>query len=54
MIATPDRGNFGQVGRDGSIAEIWSSEKYDAFRAALASDTPPEICRSCAVYRGTF
>lgn len=54
MIATPDRGNFGKVGKDGSIAEIWSGAKYEEFRDALASESPPEICRSCAVYRGTF
>lgn len=54
MIATPDRGNFGKVGRDGSIVDIWRGEKYEEFRSALASDSPPEICRSCAVYRGTF
>lgn len=54
MIATPDRYNFGKVGRDGSISEMWGGAAYDEFRAALASDTPPSICRSCAVYRGTF
>ena len=25
-----------------------------AFRTALASDTPPAVCQSCALYRGTF
>jgi len=27
---------------------------YRAFRGALASDEPPAVCRSCAVYTGTF
>lgn len=55
MIATPDRHNFGKV-KDGarSVTDIWNGAEYEAFRAALDSDTPPEICRSCAVYNGTF
>jgi MoaA/NifB/PqqE/SkfB family radical SAM enzyme len=57
MIATPDRGNFGRVSADAdgeSVADIWKGPKYQAFRAALASDTPPEVCKSCSVYRGVF
>ena len=53
MIATPDRGNFGRVG-ERSIAQIWNGPEYEAFRAALASDDPPSICKSCSVYRGVF
>jgi len=53
MISTPDRGSFGRIG-ERSISEIWSGADYDAFRAALASDTPPSICQGCSVYRGTF
>jgi MoaA/NifB/PqqE/SkfB family radical SAM enzyme len=53
MIATPDRGNFGRVG-ERSIREIWNGEEYEAFRAALSSDSPPDVCKSCSVYRGTF
>jgi radical SAM protein with 4Fe4S-binding SPASM domain len=53
MVATPDRVNFGRV--DGrSFAEIWSSDAYAEFRRRLASPTPPEICRTCALYNGTF
>ena len=29
------------------IAEIWSGERYEAFRRAHASDEPPECCRGC-------
>ena len=25
-----------------------------AFRDELSSETPPEVCRSCAIYSGTF
>jgi MoaA/NifB/PqqE/SkfB family radical SAM enzyme len=53
MISTPDRLNFGDVGRQG-LAAIWNGPAYESFRQQLASDTPPEICRSCAVYSGTF
>jgi hypothetical protein len=28
--------------------------RHARFRAALASDTPPEICRTCSLYRGSF
>jgi radical SAM protein with 4Fe4S-binding SPASM domain len=53
MIATPDRMNFGNMGRDG-VVRIWNSAEYRAFREQLDSDDPPEICRGCAVYQGTF
>ncbi len=53
MIATPDRYNFGSV-RERGVAAVWAGDEYEAFRAGLDSDTPPEICRSCAVYNGTF
>jgi MoaA/NifB/PqqE/SkfB family radical SAM enzyme len=57
MIATPDRGNFGRVSAEAggtSVAEIWQGPVYEHFRAALASDDPPAICKSCSVYRGVF
>jgi radical SAM protein with 4Fe4S-binding SPASM domain len=53
MVSTPDRANFGKVTERG-LAAVWNSPDIDAFRAQLASDEPPEICRSCAVYLGTF
>jgi radical SAM protein with 4Fe4S-binding SPASM domain len=53
MVATPDRINFGSMAERG-VREIWNSEAYQAFRDQLDSDVPPEICRSCAVYNGTF
>jgi len=36
------------------VARIWTSAEYEAFRKRLASDDPPEICRGCAIYNGTF
>lgn len=53
MVATPDRINFGNMAREG-VAPIWNGAGYEAFRARLASDDPPAVCKSCAVYHGTF
>ncbi len=53
MVATPDRINFGSMAERG-VEAIWNGEAYRRFRARLDSDDPPEICRSCALYRGTF
>jgi radical SAM protein with 4Fe4S-binding SPASM domain len=53
MVSTPDRINFGSMKNDG-VAAVWNNEAYNNFRAKLSSDTPPEICRSCAVYSRTF
>lgn len=53
MVATPDRANLGNMAEHG-VAAVWGGERYGAFRAALASDSPPAVCRSCAVYNGVF
>jgi radical SAM protein with 4Fe4S-binding SPASM domain len=53
MISTPDRLNFGNMAEEG-VAAVWNAPDFDAFRDRLASDEPPEICRSCAVYTGMF
>lgn len=53
MVATPDRISFGNMQRDGA-AQVWNNAEYNRFRARLASDTPPDICRSCALYHGAF
>ncbi len=53
MVSTPDRANFGNMAAEG-VAAVWSGEPFEAFRARLASDDPPGLCRSCAVYAGTF
>ncbi len=36
------------------VEVTWNRKDYQAFRDQLASDEPPEICRSCSVYSGTF
>jgi radical SAM protein with 4Fe4S-binding SPASM domain len=53
MVSTPDRINFGNIVEQGAL-ETWSGAAYQAFRDQLASDEPPELCRSCSVYSGTF
>ena len=53
MVSTPDRINFGNMAERG-VREVWESERFEAFRERLGSDDPPEICRSCAIYNGTF
>lgn len=53
MVATPDRIQFGDMAQSG-VAAIWNNREYEVFREQLASDTPPDVCRSCAVYAGTF
>lgn len=53
MVGTPDRASFGNVLDDG-VAPVWANDAYRRFRAALASKRPPDVCASCALYRGTF
>ena len=53
MIATPDRMMLGDMGKEG-VQNIWNGDAYRHFRGQLASDTPPSICQSCAIYNGTF
>lgn len=53
MVSTPDRANFGNVFERGMEA-VWNDPAFEQFRARLDSDDPPELCRSCAVYNGTF
>ena len=53
MVSTPDRINFGNMAAKG-VRATWNSAAFAAFRAQLASDDPPDICRSCALYTGTF
>jgi MoaA/NifB/PqqE/SkfB family radical SAM enzyme len=53
MIATPDRMNFGSMAEQG-VEAVWDGPGYTEFRRQLASDEPPEICRSCSVYTRTF
>lgn len=53
MVSTPDRANFGKV-TDQTLTSVWNNDAYNRFREQLDSDHPPEICRSCSLYWGTF
>lgn len=53
MISTPDRYTVGNLTRQ-NFADLWNGPAYQQFRAQLDSDEPPEVCRSCSVYSGTF
>jgi MoaA/NifB/PqqE/SkfB family radical SAM enzyme len=53
MVATPDRVNFGTLAERGA-GPVWNGPEYRALRARLASDDPPEVCKSCSVYSHTF
>jgi hypothetical protein len=41
------------MARDG-VEPVWNGRAYADFRDALESSEPPEICRTCSVYQGTF
>jgi MoaA/NifB/PqqE/SkfB family radical SAM enzyme len=53
MLMGSDRAILGDAGREG-LAAVWRGEAYEAFRAALASPRPPDVCAGCAMYRGVF
>lgn len=53
MVSTPDRINLGNMASQG-VDAVWNGSSYRSFRTALASDEPPEVCRGCALYHGTF
>ncbi len=53
MVSTPDRITLGNAGEQ-TMSDIWNNESYAVFRKGLSSGDPPEICRSCSVFNGTF
>jgi radical SAM protein with 4Fe4S-binding SPASM domain len=53
MVSTPDRVNFGSITMR-PAEEMWNSADYQEFRAQLSSEQPPEVCRSCSIYKGIF
>jgi MoaA/NifB/PqqE/SkfB family radical SAM enzyme len=54
MVATADRATFGRVFEDGGLVGRWHGDAANEFRARLAADDPPAVCRSCALYKGVF
>jgi radical SAM protein with 4Fe4S-binding SPASM domain len=53
MVSTPDRISLGNALQDG-LAATFDNAAYRDFRERLDSDEPPEVCRSCSIYAGTF
>ncbi len=53
MVMGSDRVSLGNV-RDAGFEEVWHGDAYERFRTALLSDDPPDVCRGCSVYNGTF
>ena len=53
MVSTPDRIKLGDMAVE-RVAAVWSGDAYRRFRADLAAGRPPEVCRGCAIYKGTF
>ncbi|HKO88441.1 MAG TPA: radical SAM protein [Burkholderiales bacterium] len=52
-MVTADRVNLGNMLAQG-VEEVWNGPAYGNFRHALATDLPPQICRTCSLYRSTF
>ena len=53
MLMGGDRAVLGDLST-ASFPAIWRGERYEAFRAALATEAPPDVCRGCSMYRGIF
>lgn len=48
-----DRAVLGDATAEG-IATVWSGARYAAFRRALLSEHPPEVCARCSLYCRVF
>lgn len=53
MVMGADRAVMGDT-REEPFAAIWRGTGYTAFRAALETEEPPEVCSGCSLYRGVF
>lgn len=53
MLMGGDRAVLGDLAHE-RFEAIWNGAPYRAFRAALHTASPPEVCRGCAMYRGVF
>jgi radical SAM protein with 4Fe4S-binding SPASM domain len=53
MVMGDDRVALGRLSEQ-SFPEIWAGPAYREFRRRLAGDEPPDVCRGCALYHGTF
>jgi radical SAM protein with 4Fe4S-binding SPASM domain len=54
MVMGDDRVSLGRLDEQ-DFPEIWYGPAYRAFRRRLADAAdPPDVCRGCSMYRGTF
>src|SRR3954452_6861884 len=53
MVMGSDRATLGRLG-ERPFPEIWQGDAYRAFRRALLSEHPPDVCAGCSEYRGVF
>ncbi|HEV2777798.1 MAG TPA: radical SAM protein [Actinophytocola sp.] len=53
MVMGSDRATLGRLPEQ-PFPSIWTGERYQQFRRRLLGDDPPDVCRGCALYRGTF
>jgi radical SAM protein with 4Fe4S-binding SPASM domain len=53
MLMGGDRAILGDLAST-SFPAMWRGESYEAFRAALGTESPPDVCRGCSQYRGVF
>jgi radical SAM protein with 4Fe4S-binding SPASM domain len=53
MLMGEDRAIQGDIATS-DFATIWGNDAYRGFRAGLAGDEPPAVCRGCSLYRGVF
>jgi radical SAM protein with 4Fe4S-binding SPASM domain len=53
MVMGSDRATLGSL-RTQTFVDVWSGDRYREFRRRLTTDDPPDVCRGCSSYRGTF
>ena len=53
MVMGSDRATLGNLA-DESFGEVWSGPAYEGFRERLLSDSPPDVCAGCSLYRRVF
>jgi len=53
MIARAESASLGNVLEQGMLP-TWNSQPYEDWRSQLSGDQPPQLCRNCRLYNGTF
>lgn len=53
MLMGDDRAILGDAGTT-AFEDVWRGPAYGAFREALLSGEPPDVCGGCSMYRGVF